>query len=526
MYYFLGIIYVLTIIGETNCLFVLATRGERGLKTNLFLGSLASSMLWCISQICIFMATNDFQLNIAYVIGNVGICFIGVCWINFILCFIHKSKKTFLLVTFAIASLLFVGMITNPIHHMYYAVLDMDTKEYAWLFYVNKGYVYLCNISGSIILFLSKAKSKRHKVCKNMVLIIGMLPLLCNFLQYIEVINMEVELTPLSFSMTCILIFLAVFKYDFLNIKKLAFEEIIQDVNEGVFVFSSLGELSYSNPSAIQYVNHIECIEDLYRLFDTTDLEGLGNKEEVVVIKDEKYIQIQKVIISNRVDNLIAISFVLKDVSKFYQLIEQNAQISRLEQELLIEQERNDIIQKVHDTLGHTLTMIQSLIKLSLHAYEERNEAESYLLQAKGLAADSIRELREYINETKKCNTNESISCCISSLITTIKEIPIELSFVGSEEKKYIHYKEIIYLCIKELITNCLKYANASKMQIVIKYLEEGVEIFVFDDGIGCDKIVYGNGLLGIKERIVRARGEFRVNSAKDEGFQTFIFLS
>lgn len=525
MHYFLGIIYILTIISGIICIFILATRGERGLKTNLFLGSLASGLLWCISQMGIFMAANDLQLSMSYVIGNIGICYIGAFWLNFILCFIGKINKKFMSVCFGISTILFLGMITNPLHHMYYAVLDMNTKEYVWLFFVNIYYVYLCNISGSVLLLRSKVKSKHHMACKKMVLVIGMMPLLFNLLQHMKIINVDMELTPLSFSVTNILIFLAIFKYDFLNIKKLAFEEIIQDVNEGIIVFTSLGEFSYMNQSAKKYLSHINDIEELYQTFDTTDLSALKNKEEVIAVKDDKHIQIQKIITSNKIDKLVSISFILKDVSKFYQLMEQNAQISQLEQELLIEQERNDIIQKVHDTLGHTLTMIQSLIKLGMHSYEERKEAEGYFIQAKNLAADSIRELREYINETKKCNTNESISCCISSLVDTIKEIPIELSIAGYDEKKYMHHKDIIYLCIKELITNCLKYAHASKMQIIIKYLDNSVEIFVFDDGVGCDKIVYGNGLLGMKERIVKARGEFRVNSAKDGGFQTFIFL-
>ena len=525
MYYILGSIYTFTIISEIVCIIILLLKGERNLKTYLFLGCIASSLLWGMSQIGIFGASNEIQFYISYIVGNVGVCFIGTFWVNFIFYYTEHKCTKFLYTSFGISALFYLAMLTNPLHHMYYKMLEMGAKEHAFLFKVNKYYIYFCVILGVVTLLKHKTKTRFDKLNKNLIVSFVTVPFGLNLLQHFEIVVLEAELTPLSFSIACIFVFVAIFKYEFLNINKLVFEDIIRDINEGVIVFSRTGRLSYINNAAKQDLGQIESLDDFYTRFAEHNLKEMKDKEEITLVRGGEFIQIQKIIKTGITGEIVSVSFLSKDVTKFYQLIEQSAQISQLEQELVIEQERNDIVQKVHDTLGHSLTVIHSLIKLGVHSIDKPQEAQEYLLLAKRLTGDGLKELREYINATKKNCTKELLNCSIKSLVDTIKEVPIELSFVGTDDKKYLHLKETIFLCVRELITNCLKYANASGMQIIIKYMDEGVEIFVCDDGVGCDNIVFGNGLLGIKERITKARGEFRANSEKDEGFQVYISL-
>ena len=56
----------------------------------------------------------------------------------------------------------------------------------------------------------------------------------------------------------------------------------------------------------------------------------------------------------------IAGAVMFTDVGKYYQLLEQEQELAVSNQKLAIEQERNRIAQEVHDTTGHTLTMINS----------------------------------------------------------------------------------------------------------------------------------------------------------------------
>lgn len=527
MNFTLSIIYIFTIMAEVISVFILIARGKQCVETYMFLGCQVSSMLWCISQICIFLAVNQIQIKLAYLIGNIGICFIGTFWINFTLYFKKKENKAVMFVSFMISFLEFAVILTNSFHNLYYQRMDLYEKSYGILFYINKLYVYLCVLIG-VVFIIKQQTEVRENTRQKLLLLIGVLfPLCLNMFQHIGLIHTAFEVTPLGFSIACLFIFIAMFKYNFLNINQLAFQELIEDIQDGIIVFSANEMFSYMNSAAAVYTDHrkITSLQNFYQMFSEEQLSNLKDKEEVTFVRNGKYIQIQKILSKDKKNNIVSINFLIKDVDKYYQLMEQAAQLSVLEQKLIVEKERNNIIQKVHDTLGHTLTMVQSLIKLGIYSLEEEEKAEEYLQEARKLSGNCIRELREYINESTSNRRNELVTRCIKQLVDTVRGVVIDVSIIGEDGEKYSYHTETLYLCIRELITNCLKYANASQMQIVIKFCENYVETFVFDDGNGCDNIVYGNGFQGIKQRIKRAGGEFRTNSSLGEGFQAFISL-
>lgn len=61
----------------------------------------------------------------------------------------------------------------------------------------------------------------------------------------------------------------------------------------------------------------------------------------------------------------------ITDISEYFELVRQSRELAVSRRRLAIEQERNRIAQEVHDTTGHTLTMLNSLIKLIALAYKE-----------------------------------------------------------------------------------------------------------------------------------------------------------
>lgn len=522
-----SIIYIVTVIAEFISMLFLVGKGKKSTETYMFLGCEISSMLWCISQVCIFQAVNMSQRNIGYFIGNMGICFIGTCWLNFTLYYKDKGNKRFMFSSFLFSGIMFLSVFSNPLHHLYYKEISMNEKVYGTLFYINQIYVYLCVIIG-VIIILKHGGEKKEQKRQNLFLTMGVsLPLALNIIQKMTGVPKDIEITPLGFSLACLFVFIAMFRYDFLNINQRAFEEIIKDIQVGVLIFSANGAFSYANRMAVEYTEHktLKDIQCFYTMFTEEQIKELEERGKFVALWKGKYTQIQKILSKDEKNNLTSINFLIEDVHKSYQLMENSAQLSMMEQKFAIQKERNEIVQKVHDTLGHTLTKVQSLIKLGMYSLEEKAVAEEYLKEAKVLAGTCIRDLRIYINENRRDKSGELLSKCIMQLADTIKEVSVKVSIVGEDGEKYSHLTETAYLCIRELITNCLKYAEATEMEVVIKFKEKNVEIFVFDNGKGCDNITYGNGFQGIKQRIKEAGGEFRVNSSVGEGFQVFISL-
>lgn len=83
----LSIIYIVSFGILFNCSNYLIRYGRTRREIKWFVASLGCVQLWFVSQILIFIATDEIQLKIAYLIGNFGICLIGSSWIKFIFVF-------------------------------------------------------------------------------------------------------------------------------------------------------------------------------------------------------------------------------------------------------------------------------------------------------------------------------------------------------------------------------------------------------------------------------------------------------
>ena len=66
-----------------------------------------------------------------------------------------------------------------------------------------------------------------------------------------------------------------------------------------------------------------------------------------------------------------------------------------------------------------------------------------------------------------------------------------------------------------------LKYSEASKMDVIVRFQKNFVEVVIADDGKGCDEIRENNGIHGIRERIRKVNGTVSFASSAGEGFLT-----
>lgn len=196
-------------------------------------------------------------------------------------------------------------------------------------------------------------------------------------------------------------------------------------------------------------------------------------------------------------------------------------------EQLILEKERNRIAGEVHDTAGHTLTMIRSYMKLALVANEqgEHDAVNEYLEQARDLAGDGIRELRHSINHLRLEASFPLVTQGIMQLADQVREIPVEVTVQGEDRESYSHLSNILYDCTREAITNTLKYAEADRIDIILRFQDKQVELIVADDGQGCDGMIENNGICGIRQRVCEAGGEVRFLSSPGEGFMMRVRL-
>ena len=244
----LSIIYIVSFGILFNCSNYLIRYGRTRREIKWFVASLGCVQLWFVSQILIFIATDEIQLKIAYLIGNFGICLIGSSWIKFI--FVFKEKKNRIADILVVISLMMYGVIcTNKYHSLYYKRFTMDNIIYGKLFYINIIFDYLCVILGIIIIWRNFSNIKNGTKVKVVLSFSVIIPLICNYIYQNIFKDLKFDLTPIGFSITCMFVLLVTFKLNIFNIKDYILNDFIQNTEDGIFILDNNNLPIYYNES-------------------------------------------------------------------------------------------------------------------------------------------------------------------------------------------------------------------------------------------------------------------------------------
>lgn len=76
-----------------------------------------------------------------------------------------------------------------------------------------------------------------------------------------------------------------------------------------------------------------------------------------------------------------------------------------------------------------------------------------------------------------------------------------------------------VYRICQEAVTNAIRHGQAKTVNIIIKGHPEGIRLYIFDDGKGCDELVKGYGLTGMEERVAKLGGNITFGSDGEKGF-------
>src|SRR5690606_7978277 len=77
-----------------------------------------------------------------------------------------------------------------------------------------------------------------------------------------------------------------------------------------------------------------------------------------------------------------------------------------------------------------------------------------------------------------------------------------------------------IFKILQELITNTIKHARATEVDIQFNLFESSISLLFDDNGLGFDseKTPEGIGLANIKSRLKRIKGDFNIDSKPNRG--------
>ena len=192
--------------------------------------------------------------------------------------------------------------------------------------------------------------------------------------------------------------------------------------------------------------------------------------------------------------------------------------------EMSVAEERNRLARDVHDTLGHSLTVIIKLLEVSKITSKTNPEKMNELLEeAIRIAQDGAHEVKLSVSgilEEKILNQD-----LFSSLMELASEfennsgITVNVTTQGTVEDVSKKNAVVLYSVCKEALTNSLRHGKAKNIAIIMRFESKVIKLSIFDDGVGCKKVDKGFGLNGMEQRIIDVNGKMSYKSDKGQGF-------
>lgn len=466
--------------------------------TTLFVICQVSIALWIISQLMILFSESKHQLWISYLIGNAGICSFAPLWLMFAAEYTESKSGVMRILPFT-AVVMFAFIATNPIHGFYYRIFERESIQYGMLFYMFQVLFYIFIISGIILI----CRNKNH--AHILPALATAIPLIVNIFTVSGITKPEIELTPLFFAFSVIIILIAIRYYGFLNITGIAINDTMNNIGIGVIIFGNDGNITYRNKLA-------ESIMDSENISGMSDFENISSND---FESDGKFYNISRNICLNKKGEEIAKVIIISDVSEYYELAE-------AEKKLSVEYERNRIAQEIHDSAGHTFTMISSIARI-LQIEMDKEHISEYIIEIDGLARSGITQLRISINNLRDDEFMTSVTRAVQTVTNAVRNIKVETCFQGTEDERFSFCIREVYDNVRETLTNSMRYSGADRIDIIVKFLDERLELYIFDNGCGCEKINENNGLSGIRTRTEQLGGSVKFASVVGEGFTTIM---
>ncbi|MEC1173742.1 sensor histidine kinase [Bacillus paralicheniformis] len=191
------------------------------------------------------------------------------------------------------------------------------------------------------------------------------------------------------------------------------------------------------------------------------------------------------------------------------ELDEANQQIK----ELVKREERVRIARDLHDTLGHTLSLLtlkSQLVQRTIASDPERARKEAREMETTSRAA--LKQVRELVSDMKTATIAEELI----HIQQILRAADTTFEYMGGSDFSNISpvTQNIVSMCIREAATNIVKHSRATHCTTSISQTDEKISITIKDDGMGIDQQTpFGNGLRGMKERLALIDGALDVST-------------
>lgn len=176
--------------------------------------------------------------------------------------------------------------------------------------------------------------------------------------------------------------------------------------------------------------------------------------------------------------------------------------------------ERERIGRDLHDLLGHTLSMVALKSELAGRLIErDPHAARREMAEVERVARDALAQVRSAVSGIRAA----ALASELASARLLLETAGVHADYWSDGHELPPEIETCLAMVLREAVTNIQRHAGANRVEISIVVGVERAVMRVRDDGRG-GVAAYGNGLTGMRERIIARGGEIWIESPRGRG--------
>lgn len=184
--------------------------------------------------------------------------------------------------------------------------------------------------------------------------------------------------------------------------------------------------------------------------------------------------------------------------------------------------ERTRISRELHDLLGHHLTALSLNLEVAHHLVD--GKAQDHVGQARTLAKLLLSDVREAVSRIRDSDTID-MALILRPLAENVPGLFVEMELPDPFVLDDAERAHVLLRCTQEIVTNVVRHAQAERLRLSYRWERGGVRMVAIDDGRGAEAVAAGNGLRGMRERLLDYDGTLSWETQPGAGFRLEIHL-
>ncbi len=477
------------------------------LMVRMFIYGLAVSVFWIGSYILQLTLYSPTLILFFDRIKFLGIATLPIFWFFFALLYSgnekYVNKRNFVLLMVPIVINLSI-LYTNSLHHLFYTgtkivwigpIKTIFSPGYIF-FWMHSLYSYTLLLI-SLTLLLKKALELKDIYLKqSLILMIGVFaPLLINlvYIMGLSPLPEAYDITPITFSISGLAFWYAIFKLQLLDIFPIARDEVFEGISDAIFVLDKEDRIIDYNQNAEKL------IEDGFISYDRSKIVGKRGKEvfsnrsdlikkyqniengkgeiELADGKEKRYYDVRISFVRGDREEVVGKIIILRDITKRKEAEERA--------EFLHSLLRHDLGNKLQVTMGFLELMRDSDL-----SEEDREFLEDSL---KGIEEgieliENVRTLNKIKSEEDKKITDVELKKVIEESIERHDDLRKDQGFEINNkiiDEVKVQGGPVLKELFANLIENSLKHSRGGKIEVSMRKKDNTVAVIVEDNGDG-----------------------------------------